>query len=149
VVVNKSRDIVQIGGIRNRDERALLYIHAKRLIIAAPVAKVLDPSFSQDIRRVKGLLQGGAKPPRRFSAALTVPSRSRRLSSLIPPEVPSFVHGEIPILFSSAIMGVMFAQIRIEAPRLDVMLSGVHEFQIPTCYHNACSIVETFGGGSE
>ena len=62
VMIKEGRDVIQIKGIRHGDEAALLDVHGKRLIIAAPITKVFYSRLSQNIRCVKGLLKCRAEP---------------------------------------------------------------------------------------
>src|SRR5215467_5444712 len=63
---NHHRDVVELHGIRQRDERALRRRNYRWLVVIHPIANVLDAGCRKMLRRVVGLRQSRTEPADRW-----------------------------------------------------------------------------------
>ena len=68
VLHDHHRDVVELHGVGQRDERALGGLDDGRLVVVDPVADVLDAGFGQQFGRVERLRQARAEPADRALA---------------------------------------------------------------------------------
>ena len=62
VLHDHHRDVVQLDGVGQRDQRALGGLDHGRLVVIDPVADVFDAGLRQQFRRLQRLRQAGAEP---------------------------------------------------------------------------------------